>query len=592
VSGLPDLVEGDRALLFLDPVEGVYRTVELALGMFFEVAAGDRLLLLREPSLQLAAPADDGAGAGQPRGRRFRDADAFRRWIADRVAGVHRGPDYFVFEGPGHPGPVGVTFSQPDAHGCSRPGLPLRWKQFDQGESVGIVVQADGQPGVPGGGMAQVLAAMRAWNEDRRSRVDLVRSGLSEGPLPVRFDGTNSLTFEDPLGEVDGAFDPAVGGVLAYTWLTFRCSPASPPHGVRGEPQVEARELLEADMTTRKGYRLWLASTADPRRAHEQVMAHGFGHVLGLGHGCGPDSNGPCRLGRERQTLMKPQIGNGPIQGAELQRDDRNAVRALYPLTGPAGPIRPETPVGLTVAAISQTELEVRWQDRSDDETGFEVWERAVDTDFVRIATLPRDTASVVIENIPSATWRAYRIVATNDRGGSNPTPEVGGTTLAPVGDCVRDGDTVCLNRERFRVEIAPASVEGADAGAAVPLTNDTAYLWFFDAETIEVVVKVLDGCAVNQRFWVFAGGLTDAHFTMKVIDTETGVAATYHNPPGSAFQTVQDTDTFAACPQGDTFYGESRYLTPPDETSVTQDADDASPAATYPSIPDCLTKV
>ena len=36
VVGLPMLADGDRVLLFLNPVEGVYRTVELGLGMFFE----------------------------------------------------------------------------------------------------------------------------------------------------------------------------------------------------------------------------------------------------------------------------------------------------------------------------------------------------------------------------------------------------------------------------------------------------------------------------------------------------------------------------------------------------------------------------
>ena len=44
VVGLPALAEGDRMLLFLNPVEGVYRTVELALGMFFEEPAGGRML--------------------------------------------------------------------------------------------------------------------------------------------------------------------------------------------------------------------------------------------------------------------------------------------------------------------------------------------------------------------------------------------------------------------------------------------------------------------------------------------------------------------------------------------------------------------
>ena len=70
-----------------------------------------------------------------------------------------------------------------------------------------------------------------------------------------------------------------------------------------------------------------------------------------------------------------------------------------------------------------------------------------------------------------------------------------------------------------------------------MPLTNDTGYLWFFNADNVEVVVKVLDGCALNQRYWVFAGGLTDVEVVMKVIDSQTGVAATYLQPAGNRLQ-------------------------------------------------------
>ncbi len=248
---------------------------------------------------------------------------------------------------------------------------------------------------------------------------------------------------------------------------------------------------------------------------------------------------------------MRSHIGDDLIEGAALKRDDRNGVRALYPLTGPVGPVFPAAPSGLTVTAISQTETELRWHGRSGNETGFEIHERMVDSEFMRIDTVPANTTSVVIQNIPPATFRAYQVVARNSRGSSSPTLEVGATTLAEVAECVGDGDTVCLNEGRFRVELQWESADDAGPGAAVPLTNDTGYLWFFNADNVEVVVKVLDGCAFNQRYWVFAGGLTDVKVIMKVIDSETGVAATYYNPPGAAFEPVQDQETFAVCPQG-----------------------------------------
>ncbi len=561
VMGLPDLVEGDRMLLFLDPVEGVYRTVELALGMFFEVQTGGRTLLMREPSLQQVAPLRDDSQANERlRARLPRHAEPFRRWIADVAAGREQAADYFAADLA--EGPVGVAspynLSRAPAS-CERPGSRLRWRSFEQGASVDMVVQESGQPGAPEGGRSSVLAAMRAWNGDPRSRAHLVQSGFTNEEFTLAPNGENSIGFEDPQDQILGSFSPEFGGILAITAAYFYCGAEDPPHPVPRGGRAEAYEIIEANIATQDGYGEWLARSANPRREHDEIMTHEMGHALGIGHSCADEASGPCN-DLTGEAIMRA-LAHGDGRGGALNRDDRNAVRFLYPLTGPVGPVGPAAPSGLTVTAISQTELELRWQDRSGNETGFEIHERMVDSEFMRIDTLPANTTSVVIQNIPPATFRAYQVVATNNRGRSSPTIEVGATTLAEVAECVEDGDTVCLNQGRFRVELQWESADDAGAGAAVPLTNDTGYSWFFNADNVEVVVKVLDGCAFNQRYWVFAGGLTDVKVIMKVIDSETGVAATYYNRPGTAFEPVQDQETFAVCPQGANLYGESRYL-------------------------------
>ncbi|HXM78695.1 MAG TPA: hypothetical protein VOA00_05615, partial [Thermoanaerobaculia bacterium] len=65
----------------------------------------------------------------------------------------------------------------------------------------------------------------------------------------------------------------------------------------------------------------------------------------------------------------------------------------------------------------------------------------------------------------------------------------------------------------------------------------------------VEVVVKVLNGCGVNSRYWTFAGGLTDVNVILTVTDTQTGVVQTYVNPQGTPFEPIQDTSAFATCP-------------------------------------------
>ncbi len=61
-------------------------------------------------------------------------------------------------------------------------------------------------------------------------------------------------------------------------------------------------------------------------------------------------------------------------------------------------------------------------------------------------------------------------------------------------GACVANATTLCLNDARFRVSVYYATDAGeSGAGMAMPLTGDSGYFWFFNADNIELVVKVLD---------------------------------------------------------------------------------------------------
>ena len=57
--------------------------------------------------------------------------------------------------------------------------------------------------------------------------------------------------------------------------------------------------------------------------------------------------------------------------------------------------------------------------------------------------------------------------------------------------------------------------------------------------------MKVLNACAFNQRFWVFASGLTDVGVTLTITDTVTGQTRTYENPRRNAFRLIQDLAAF-----------------------------------------------
>ncbi len=106
------------------------------------------------------------------------------------------------------------------------------------------------------------------------------------------------------------------------------------------------------------------------------------------------------------------------------------------------------------------------------------------------------------------------------------------------------------LRNGRFRVEATWRLANGTSGpGIPVQLTSDTGYFWFFDPSNVEAVIKALDGCGLNNRYWVFAGGLTNVRVDIRVTDTLRGTVKTYTNPQGLAFQPIQDTSAFATCP-------------------------------------------
>jgi photosystem II stability/assembly factor-like uncharacterized protein len=121
---------------------------------------------------------------------------------------------------------------------------------------------------------------------------------------------------------------------------------------------------------------------------------------------------------------------------------------------------------------------------------------------------------------------------------------------LASESACVSDSTTLCLSNSRHQVKTEWVTRDGASgAGQAISLTTDTGAFWFFGSSNIEVLVKVLNGCSLNSRYWTFAGGLTDVNVILTVTDTQTGAVQTYTNPLGTPFQPIQDTNAFATCP-------------------------------------------
>ena len=115
---------------------------------------------------------------------------------------------------------------------------------------------------------------------------------------------------------------------------------------------------------------------------------------------------------------------------------------------------------------------------------------------------------------------------------------------------CVPAPHRLCLEDGRFSAEVHwrdYAAVEGD--GMAVPMTDDAGLFWFFDAANLEMLVKMVDGCSFNQRFWVYAAATTDVEYELTVTDTVNGLSKSYRNELGAPSPAFTDSSAFACDP-------------------------------------------
>ncbi len=118
-----------------------------------------------------------------------------------------------------------------------------------------------------------------------------------------------------------------------------------------------------------------------------------------------------------------------------------------------------------------------------------------------------------------------------------------------PAGTCEATATELCLRDSRYEVSLDWWTAAGPSGDAPVVRegTNDSGLFRFFDEDNWEMLVKVLDGCNLNGRHWVYAASATNLGYALRVRDTVTDVVKEYRNEPGMPSPAVADGDAFAA---------------------------------------------
>jgi Fibronectin type III domain len=216
-----------------------------------------------------------------------------------------------------------------------------------------------------------------------------------------------------------------------------------------------------------------------------------------------------------------------------------------FPTCGGSAPLAPS---GLSGLAQSAHQIFLVWIDNSSTETSFRIERRTASTSYREVLSVAANVKSAIITGLSPSTTYFFRIRAHNSSG-SSVSSEFTVTTL-DEGETLCDPPAACFAGNRFQVTARWQTPNG-DAGDAtvLRLTDDSGYLWFFNPSNVEAVFKVINACNLNQRFWFFAGGLTNVQTTITVLDTKTGAKKEYRNPQSTAFRPLQDTAAFATCP-------------------------------------------
>ena len=457
-----------------------------------------------------------------------------------------------------NPGEVIVTGDDIDFH-------YVRWPHWNLRVTTSTAVTEGGAARV-----AAVNAAIRLWNGDAGSSAaipaavegafdtDTDYTAVWEDRIHVDFDVTDLCSVGWSSHPAHMVWTSACVSPLAMASVGWRCHLDGNttfhdiPGASGGAYRIDVARISVSPSAIDED---------DPDKLGH-VLAHEFGHALGIEYV--DDSDGV-------DDIMAPQWTTSLTA---LSADDRAAVRKLYPpqssgFGGGGGGGNGDDSSDGDSASDDDAEVEAPLVPPSADFTIDVPCADGLCRALSGETVLFTDTSSggvarrswdfdVAGGRAPSGAtahhaWTSpgfYRVTLTVSGAGKESSMSRMFLVEAadPAGTCVADGGTICLQDSRYGVAVEYEKPDGElRAGQVVHAgTNDSGLFSFFGRDNWEVLVKVLDGCAVNGRDWVFAASATDLGYVIRVTDTMTGELREFRNEGGRLARAVTDATAFA----------------------------------------------
>ncbi|HTG35138.1 MAG TPA: fibronectin type III domain-containing protein [Thermoanaerobaculia bacterium] len=190
----------------------------------------------------------------------------------------------------------------------------------------------------------------------------------------------------------------------------------------------------------------------------------------------------------------------------------------------------PAAPTNLQATAVSSTEIDLSWQDNSNNETGFIV-EAIINGSFQQIGTVNGNVTAAQIVNLTPQTSYTFRVRARNANGTSAPSNQVTATTPAGGGGG-GGGDyltTSAFPDFRFKVRIFNTTppLAGRKESDCIP---ETLCVSGAIAGRSEVFIRII-GPRPNGFLWPTIVRFTPSRVEVDVQQISTGITKTYVLP-------------------------------------------------------------